>query len=567
MMITRYGMVVVLAVVLVGCAPQSQAPSVPGASGTGVEPARPSPKRIVATIKGAPAVLTTKYNARASVPGVDMVEQLLNSGLTVKDSQGTLRAQLAEEVPSLENGRWKLLPDGRMETSWTIRAGAIWHDGTPFTADDLRFTAEVAGDKELAILRSVAFDALERIETPDARTLIVTWSKPYIDADQLFTILHAPPLPQHLLGQIYQADKRSLLEQPFWSQEYIGTGPYRLTSFVRDSHITLAANERYVLGRPKIDEIEVRLIEDLNTLIANVLAGTVELSLGRGLSIDQALQLRGQWTQGRIDLAFAGWVVLFPQFVNPEPDTLADVRLRRALLNAIDRQQLVDTLQGGMAPIADAFLSPSEPEYATIQRQIVRYTYDPRAAAQGIETLGYARASDGTWRSANGQRLAVEVRAPVTSPVTEKAMLSVANDWQQLGIVAEPVVVPPQRMQDREYFTTFPGFLLVNQPNELVDLQRLRSVQTPLPENSFVGRNYARYQDPEFDHLIDRLFSTVPRDERTQVLGQIMHHMSSQLNVIGLFHNAAATLVGNRLQHVNGEGGVTAWNGHEWDVR
>ena len=107
----------------------------------------------------------------------------------------------------------------------------------------------------------------------------------------------------------------------------------------------LEAFEGYVLGRPKIDEVEVRFIIDPNTIIANVLAGTVELTLGRGLSFEQAAQAQGQWRDGKMDLSMdaTSWIALFPQFVNLSPRVLGDVNARRALLHATDRQALVDT--------------------------------------------------------------------------------------------------------------------------------------------------------------------------------------------------------------------------------
>ena len=108
------------------------------------------------------------------------------------------------------------------------------------------------------------------------------------------------------------------------------------------SGVVLSAFDGYALGRPKIDEIEVRFIPDTTTLLANVFSGVVDATMGRGITLDQALQTKEQWTAGQPVMAPSSWVVIFPQFINPTPAAVGDVRFRRALMHALDRQQIVD---------------------------------------------------------------------------------------------------------------------------------------------------------------------------------------------------------------------------------
>jgi peptide/nickel transport system substrate-binding protein len=89
-------------------------------------------------------------------------------------------------------------------------------------------------------------------------------------------------------------------------------------------------------------------------------------------------------------------MVIYPQFINPTPAVVADVRFRRALLHALNRQDMVDTFQGGLVPVADAYVSPTYPGYETIVSNIVTYDYAPQAAVQQLQDLGYARHQDGT---------------------------------------------------------------------------------------------------------------------------------------------------------------------------
>ena len=85
-----------------------------------------------------------------------------------------------------------------------------------------------------------------------------------------------------------------------------------------------------------------------------------------------------------------------------------------------------------------------------------------------------------------------------------------------------------------------------------------------IPQNRFVGGNRSRYMNPELDGLIDRYLATIPFAPRMQALGGIVHHVSDQLNVIGLFYDLRTTLVSNRLRNVTAQ--YPTWNAHEWEL-
>lgn len=138
--------------------------------------------------------------------------------------------------------------------------------------------------------------------------------------------------------------------------------------------------------------------------------------------------------------------------------------------------------------------------------------------------------------------------------------------WTRLGVSAEPVLVPAQRIIDRDYVATYPGFRMMRQPNKASDLSRLRSSLTPLPENRYVGSNYARYVSPEFDSLIDRYLTTIPKPERLQVLRQATRYISENLNLMGLFFDADFVFASNRLYKITANE-TQAWDVHEWDVK
>ncbi len=531
-----------------------------------------APKRIVAALMGDPPTVAVKVTSAGggSIPGQAELEETVNAGLTQIDNQGVVRPVMAEAAPSLENGLWTVAPDGRMQTTWKIREGARWHDGTPLTAHDLVFTAQVGQDRDLPNFFYLAYRSVDTVEAVDPRTVRVTWVRPFVEADILFGTADTFPLPRHLLEKPYLDDKASLIQLPYWGVDYVGLGPYKVGEWVRGSHLLLQANADFVLGRPKVDTLELKFIPDSSTLGANILAGAAELTIGRNLSLEQAMQVRDQWRDGRMEVRLYNWIVLYPQFLNSSPAIVANVQFRRALLHATDRQQMVDTLEGGLSFVGHSFLNPNQAEFQEIEDRVVRYEYDPRRTAQIITELGYTRAPDGTYRDAAGQRLALEVRTTGDNDIHRSTLLAVADYWTRAGVPVDQVIVPIQRQRDREYRANYPAFDMLKNPNDIRGLQRLHSAEARLPETGYVGSNYGRYMVPEFDALLDRYYVTIPKRERIQTLGDVIHHISDQLNVMGLFYDTEPLMVGNRLLNVAVNRVARSsqmWNAYEWDVR
>src|SRR5436305_10701432 len=125
--------VLVLAIAVLACAPPTPSASAPAVA-PAAAPAAPAsgPKRVVGA-----APFDVDFLPYNNLPGLTDIRHMVNPGLVVAEDHGGLVAILAEAVPSLDNGLWKISDDGRMETTWRLRPNARWHDGTPFTAADL----------------------------------------------------------------------------------------------------------------------------------------------------------------------------------------------------------------------------------------------------------------------------------------------------------------------------------------------------------------------------------------------------------------------------------------------
>ena len=547
------------------------APSAPSGQSAASAPAHP--KRLVTAMRGDPKTLNGAISAAAggsSTAGVPELTSMLSAGLLNLDAQGNLHPMLAEQVPTLENGLWKLLPDGRMETTWRLKPNLQWHDGKPITAEDLVFTAAVGRDRAIPMQQPRAFQFVDTVEAPDARTLHVTWKSTFIEADRLLSLLDGsavPPLPKHLLEQTFLEDKANFASSPYLGMEYVGSGAYKLQSWVIGSHLVIEANDQFVLGRPKIDTIEVRFILDTNTLVANVLSGEVHATIGRGLTPEQAITVREVWKDGKVDAGLQNTTSLFPQLFNPEPALLTDVRFRRALLHGLNRQQLVDAFLGGLMPVAHSIITPDEPDYPAIESYLVKYEFDPRRSMQLLDSMGLARGADGFYVDPNtGRRLSVEVRTR-SHVLREKLQQVIADEWGRIGVEGKPDVTPEQRVNDRAYQANFPGFYFrFGAPSQIVNW---KSELSPVAENNYVGSNTMRYRSPEYDALVDRYLVTIPRAERAAVLGQMVQHSTEQLTPLPLYHEPEPMLVSNRLVNASGPRGnaIHTWNVHEWDLR
>jgi peptide/nickel transport system substrate-binding protein len=547
---------------LTSCTGGSAGPA-PTSAGPAAPAERPSqPKRIIVGSREAAPLLSGQLDSAA-----DVIEELVSAGMVRFAPTGEPLPLLAEAVPSLENNQWKVFPDGRMETTWRLKEGLRWHDGTPLTADDVVFGIQVGLDRNLPEFGHVLLQSVEGARATDARTVVVDWKQLEVQATILSSWEVALPLPKHLLEPAYLNSKEAFTQHRYWSHEFVHAGPFKVRQFVPTERLLVEANPDYVLGRPKVDEIEVRFIPDANALIANLLSGDVHLSIGAGaISVDQAQQIQGHWEGGKMAIyPYQGATVARPQYLNPDPAVLADVRFRRALAHAIDRDALNQLVTSGLAPTSGFSLPPGAPEFAAINASVVQYSYDPRRAGQLIEEAGLVRSGD-QYRDPTGREITVQVQADPGGP-EEQAALFLANSWERLGVKSSPQVGP----RDREFRANRPAFEIGSHSFAMAQPRRLTwflSREIPTAENRYRGSNFMRYANPELDALVDRFFVTIPEPGRIELLKQIAHLVTDQAVFINLYHPVFPALVSNRVQDFTPRTVYAqTWDAQLWDIR
>lgn len=554
---------IAVAVLVAACGPGAATTSSPSSGSQ--QPA--APKRVTTAISGVPKFVPSSLNAGGGgrIDGNTELNGLTSAGLVVQQADGKWVPHVAEAVPTTDNGMWRVLADGRMETTYRIRDNAFWHDGQPIRADDYVFTSRLDQDKDMPWLVDRVYQYIDNVEAVDPRTVKVSWKQPYIRADQAaFTPLY----PKHILEETYlRGDKQNISNIPFWTTEFIGTGPFRVKDFVQDSHVILTAFDRFFLGRPRIDELEVKFIADANTLRANLLAGTVWVTLGPGLSAEQGIQIRDLWQEGVMQAGPSGNISMNPQFLNPDPAILLNAQFRKALYMAIDRQQLVDELVYGLSKPLDAQIAPTEPEWPFVEPHIVKYQFDPRRSAEMIDALGYRKGADGMYVDSAGRPLSIQIMA-TQDDSNAKPQAAILDMWKRIGITPDLEAVTQQNQRDLAYRANFRSFSLQSGVGFGPDgANALLSREARTAEKNYIGGNYIRWMNPETDALVEKYFTTIPFNERMQVLAQIHRFATDNLLWFPLYLRVLPTMNNKKFTGITPVGqGNQWWNAHTWDI-
>jgi ABC-type transport system substrate-binding protein len=336
-------------IVLIGCAAP---PAVPRSDAPSASQAAPARAKILTV-----GVLNSiagygPWNFNITGGGQNSIGEIHTMGLVSEDASGNLEPRLAVNLPSTEGGTLVLHTDGRMDTIWKIRPNARWHDGTPVTAEDFAFSFQLLNEPDFLSAAAKEILQAETVEAPDAATVVVKWKGPFSRAIGM-DFRRFWPFPKHLLGEAFQADRQALKLHPYFSTDYVSTGPFRLTDFGLGEQQTYERFDGYFMGQPKVNTVIVKTIANANVLFANLQAGAVDIAADKTFSGDIAVQLRDQWrlagegfVYSRQDNVLYGLFQLDAQWARPL-ELSREVRLRRGLIHAVDRDAIREALLPG----------------------------------------------------------------------------------------------------------------------------------------------------------------------------------------------------------------------------
>jgi peptide/nickel transport system substrate-binding protein len=453
---------------------------------------------------------------------------------TVYDQSWKLTCLLCVELPTIANGGAKLTADGGIEVTYTIQEDATWGDGTPVTTRDVLFTWEVGRHPRTAIGAGEFFRRIVAIDAMDDRTFTLHFDRASYEYN---AINDFELLPAHLEAKAF-ADPDSYRTRTTFdtdpTRKGLFFGPYRIAEVRPGSHIALERNPTWHGEAPHFRRIVVRVVENSAALEANLLSGAIDYIPGElGLTLDQALAFARRHG-GRFDIVYKPGLKYEHIPLNLEHPALADIRVRQALLHAIDRETLTTQLFDGRQPVAHSFVSPLDPVVAD---DVPVYRFDPARAAALLDAAGWSVRKGGIRHSAAGDRLSLELLTTTEDATRRTVQQVLQSQWRKSGIEVrlknEPArVLIGETMRKRDF--TMAMYFSFSSP-EGNPRGFLHSRQVPAEANNFAGQNRAGLRDPASDALIEKIEATLDPAPRRALWRELQHRYAVTLPALPLY--------------------------------
>jgi peptide/nickel transport system substrate-binding protein len=528
----------ILTLVITGCASPSPSTSRDAAQPTAVG-ARTTDRTKSITVgitSTVPAMSIVTFGTPAG--GWSSLTEVHSEGLVTSDANSRAPVgRLAERVPSLADGSITMLPDGKMRVVFNLRKGVTWQDGTPFTADDLVFSYRIGGPEGIPQYLNGAVPYISTVEAPDPSTFVVTYRAPYFQGAVLGPFL-LWPLPQHLLGEAYQRflttkNPDEVLNSPYWTSGYVHLGPFRLTQFDPGNELIFQAYDGYFLGPPRIGTIRVRIFSDETTLFSNLVAGTVDLSPDLALRDAAGPQLKRMWdasgdgTVYTVEGALRRYDPQRRSELMAEP-TVADPRVRIALLQALDREVISEGVNGGNPQMAAwSILSRGDPLYDATRDGLRVYGYSPDRARALLQEAGWVTGSDGSLRhSTDGRPFRTAIYVSIGN---ENDGAASASYWRQLGIQVDEHVWTAAETRDNRARAQYPGW-----DGTGGSMLNPMGQAAATAETNWAG-NRGGFEDPAAQQLVRAFRGSVDPAEQVQAMRRINEYAVAELPALPLY--------------------------------
>ncbi len=287
---------------------------------------------------------------------------------------------------------WTVSPDGLTYT-FKLREGVKWHDGKPFTSADVKFSVEKVVRPYHSRGRA-HFGDVESIEAPDAQTVVFKLKAPVPYFIKAFQPSETPMLPAHKFEGIDLGQASAVRQSELFTKQPVGTGPFRFKEWQRGSHIILERNPEYwKSGLPHLDQIVLRVLPDGAARAIALEKGEIDLAPQNALP-EVEIQRLSQLPH--LQASSEGTEALGPNLwleVNLRQGPLADVRVRKALSMALDRERIIDVIWYGYGKPGIGPIVSNSPNF--YNKSLKPLSYDPKKAAALLDEAGYKRGPDG----------------------------------------------------------------------------------------------------------------------------------------------------------------------------
>ena len=470
---------------------------------------------------------------------------------------------LVTEMPSKENGG--ISADDRTITL-KLRDDIKWSDGEPITSADFKFTYDMAMSDKNAVNSRSPYDLMESVETPDERTVVVTFTEPYAPwQSQLFAGSGSNAIvPAHVLQAEF--DSLGTLDTAEWNKApTVGCGPFVFDEWQSGSFARFVANDNFWLGRPKLDELFFRFVPDDASMIAALVAGDGDVGTFFAYSDLPELEEAGIKIVNSLSGYDEGWYLnIHPEKGHP---ALKDQKVRQALAYGFNREKLVQDLLLGRTNVA-ATLYDNGP---WVDPSITPYPYDPEKAKQLLDEAGWIDSNGDGTRDKDGVELVLKY-GTTNRQVRQDTQAVAQQDLAQVGIKLDL-----QSFDSDIFFATYgengpsanfsldiieysdaPDF---PDPNDTVWL----CSEIPSDENP-AGQNTSGMCDEELDALFQKQATQVDFNERQKTVFEITKHIFDQAYWIGVWQDPDLFGFSDRMQNVKISGAIPFYNVFEWDI-
>ena len=426
------------------------------------------------------------------------------------DSEGNLVPQLATEIPSRQNGG--VAADGKSVT-WKLKRGVTWHDGKPFTADDVVFTAAYAADPAAAMITVGIYKDI-KVEKIDSHTVKVSYPKAVPFWAEALVGSTGAILPKHVFEPFMGAKSR---ENPA-NTKPVGTGPYKIVDFKPGDTLRAEAYAGYhVPNQPFFDTLEIKGGGDA-TSAARAVLQTGEYDLAWNLAVEDDILKRLEASgKGKMsfytgsDIEFVALNVTDPwnevagerASAKSKHPAFSDKAVRTAMAMLIDRKGIQDVIYGRGAVATANFLN-NPPRFRSAN---TKYEFNIDKAIQVLEAAGWKKGADGI-RAKGNVKLKFVFQTSVSGPrqkcqtIIKDACTKAGIDLELKSVVAAVFfggdAANPDTYQkfwaDMQMFTT-----TMTQPDPQTFMEQFTTDQISQKANKWASRNLGRWSNAEFD--------------------------------------------------------------------
>ncbi|MBI5134182.1 MAG: peptide ABC transporter substrate-binding protein [Candidatus Taylorbacteria bacterium] len=439
---------------------------------------------------------------------------LVYSGLLKATPAGTFVPDLAEE--------FTVSPDG-LVYSFTIKEGAKFHDDTPVTAEDVKFTVEKAKDSALKSPRRVNWEGVA-VETEGARNVTFTLKQPYAP---FVSNLAMGIMPKHLWENL-SAD-----QMPFSSLNIdpVGSGPYRISAVERSRDgiphsITLRANRDYALGEPYITTLRFAFYGSEKSLVEALSNGSVESASNLSPASAKAIE-------GKAEILSAPLTRVFGIFFNQnENELLAHKEVRKALAESVDKASIVEDVLLGFGTVADGPLPPTIAKEAAAS---AASTSTPGLSA--FLKAGWKKSPEGVYeqkgkaKGAASTTLSLSLATANVPDLVESARV-IEEDWKSFGAKVDVRVFEPSDLNQgvirpRKYDALLFG-IVIGKNSDLYPFWHSSQRNDP-------GLNIAMYTNAKADRYLERMRQATSTDARQSLYSDFKKEVDADTPAIFLW--------------------------------